>query len=261
MRHGHSRTIRALGKTLFSLLTGCLLTAASVTADTYPNWQQEVISLVSHNRFAEAGNRMRAACVEENSADVCLILASAHFDGEVRFGIESKQIIEAYRYTKLACDRGSKTGCDAYRAAIDDGELIQLVLFEPGVPNRDAQLKAAIQLGADLTATTLYTATLLQKAINDENTEAVGLLLANGADVNYRVSDEDLTPLMYAVNSGNGEIVQLLLDRGADPSQAMQAPDYLRMGNDRANACDLSRKLGKREMLEMLKCPETGNTR
>lgn len=195
-------------------------------------------------------------CKEKMSGGHCLMLASAHFSGETKLGIRARDIIEAYHYTKLACDHGSEAGCDAYKAAMEKGELVQNVLFEPGIDDRDAQLKEAIQLGADLNATTLFSATLLQQAISEENLEAVRLLLDNGADVNYRVGDDDLTPLMYAINSGNQEMVTLLLDRGADTRQVMKVPEYLNMGKREANACDFAHKLENREMMGLLNCAD-----
>ena len=203
---------------------------------------------------------MKEYCVVEKNGELCLILASAYFEGEAKFGIESREIVEAYRYTKLACDYGSKAGCEAYKAAIEEGELLQNVLFEPGVENREKQLKEAIQLGADLNAKTLFTATLLQKAIGEENEEVVRLLLENGVDVNYRVSEEDPTPLMYAINAGNTKMVGMLLAKGADRSQTMRAPDYLRMGKKEVDACDFAGKLEKPEMLVVLECPGSTTT-
>lgn len=225
-----------------------------MASDAPLGWQANIVSLVSHQRYKEAGEQLKSHCVVDKSGDLCLLMASAYYEGEAKFGIQSREIVEAYKYTKLACEYGSSEGCDAAKAAIEKGELLQNVLFEPGVLNRDAQLKEAIQLGADLNSTTLFTATVLQVAINEEKTEAVKLLVTNGADVNYRVSDEDLTPLMYAVNSGNKEIVTLLLDKGADKSQTMKAPDYLKMDTESVDVCDLANKLENAEMVELLKC-------
>ena len=219
-----------------------------------PQWQTEVISLISHQQYQEAGERLKDYCVEGKSGELCLILASAYFEGEAKFGIESRDIVEAYKYTRLACDYGSEAGCEASSAAIEKGELLQNILYEPGVVNRDAQLKEAIQLGADPNATTLFTTTLLQQAISEEKTEAVVLLLKNGVDVNYRVSEEDPTPLMYAINSGNKELVKLLLENGADASQTMKTADYLKMGKKEVNACDFANKLENWEMLTLLEC-------
>lgn len=231
-----------------------VLPSVSMATGAPPRWQAEVISLVSHQKFKEAGEKLREYCVEKKNSELCLVLASAYFEGEAKFGINSREMIEAYKYTKLSCDYGSEAGCGASRAAIEKGELLQNVLFEPAVENRDAQLKEAIQLGADLNATTLFTTTLLQKAISEENIEVVRLLLENGVDVNYRVSDEDLTPLMYAVNSGSKEMVTLLLESGADSTQIMKVPDYLKMGKNEANACDFASKLENQEMMSLLNC-------
>lgn len=245
---------------LISILALFILPSTLMASATPGGWQTEIISLVSHQRFAEAGEKMKQHCIEYNNGEVCLILASAYFEGERKFGIYSKDIIQAYRFTKLACDYGSQSGCAAYQAAIEKGELVQNVLFEPGVENRDAQLKEAIKMGADLNATTLFTSTLLQKAINEERIEAVKLLLNNGVDVNYRVDDEDPTPLMYAINSGSQEMVTLLLEKGADPAQTMKTAAYLKMGKTEVNACDFALKLEKQKMMALLNCkgPKAG---
>ena len=247
-------------KVLISVLALFVLPTTLMATGTPTGWQEEVISLISHQRYKEAGEKIKEYCVEKRSSELCLILASAYFEGEAKFGINSRDIIEAYKYTKLACDYGSAAGCEAYKSAIEKGELLQYVLFEPGVENRDAQLKEAIQLGADLNATTLFSRTLLQDAISKENIEAVRLLLENGVDVNYRVSDEDLTPLMYAINSGNKEVVTLLLKSGADTTQTMKVPDYLKMGKKEVNACDFANKLENREMMTLLKCTDATTT-
>jgi len=241
-------------KLLVTILTLFILPTTSMATGAPPLWQSEVISLISHQRFKEAGDKIKEYCVEKKVSELCLTLASAYFDGEPKFGIDSRDIIKAYKFTKLACDYGSEAGCEAYNAAIEKGELLQYVLFEPGVENRGAQLKAAIKLGADLNTTTLFSRTLLQTAISEEKIEVVRLLLENDVDVNYRVSDEDLTPLMYAVNAGNKEIVTLLLENGADSTQTMDVPDYLKMGKKQANACDLAHKLENQEMMTLLGC-------
>jgi hypothetical protein len=239
---------------LIALTVMFALPAVSMASGAPPLWQSEIISLVSHRQFKQAGEKMKHYCVEKRNGELCLVLASAFFEGEAKFGIESRDVVEACRYTKMACDYGSDSGCAAYAAAIEKGELVQYVLYEPGVVNRDAQLKQAIELGADLNATPMFSRTLLQEAVSEEKAEAVRLLLDNGVDVNYRVGDEDLTPLMYAVNSGNEELAVLLLERGADPGQKMRAPDYLQMGGNEADACDLARKLENARMQDLLGC-------
>jgi hypothetical protein len=256
MQRGYHLKNHALKKAGILFLASFMLATASAATGTPGSWQAEIISLVSHQRFKEAGEKLKDFCVEKRNAQLCLVLASAHFEGEPRFGIDSRQIIESYKYTKLACDYGSEEGCQAAKAAIEKGEILQSVLFEPGIENRGAQLKEAIKLGADLNATTLFTATLLQQAISEEKIEAVRLLLDNGVDVNYKVSDEDLTPLMYAVNSGSKEMVTLLLERGADATQTMKVPNYLKMGKKEANACDFASELEKQEMMALLNCPD-----
>lgn len=243
-------------RVLVSILALFVLPTVSMAIGAPQGWQSEVISLISHLQYEAAGKKIKDYCVEMRSGELCLILASAYFEGEAKFGINSREIVEAYKYTRLACDYGSEAGCEASKAAIEKGELIQNVLFEPGVDTRDAQLKEAIQLGADLNTATLFTTTLLQQTISEENIEAVRLLLDNGVDVNYRVSDEDPTPLMYAINSGNKQMVALLLENGADAKQTMKVADYLKMGKEEVNACDFANKLENREMLTLLECPD-----
>lgn len=245
----------ALNKVLVFIFATFALSSTAMAVGAPPKWQTEIISLISHQQFKEAGEKLKQYCVDEKNGELCLVLASAYFEGEAKFGINSREIIEAYKYTKLACEHGVDEGCQASKAAIDKGELIQNVLFEPGVVNRDAQLKQALQLGADLNTTTLFTTTLLQQAISEENIEVIKLLLGNGVDVNYRVTDEDLTPLMYAINTGNNEVVSLLLKNGADPAQQMKVANYLKMGKKEANACDFALKLENKEMITLLKCP------
>ncbi|WP_316367749.1 ankyrin repeat domain-containing protein [Candidatus Thiodiazotropha sp. CDECU1] len=231
-----------------------LLPSLAMAAGAPFGWQREVTSLVSQLQYEEAGEKLKGYCIEEKSGELCLVLASAYFEGEVKFGIQSKDIVEAYKYTKLACDFGSVEGCEAYKGAVEKGELLQLVLYEPGVKDRDKQLKKAIQLGLDPNVTTMFSRTLLQEAVSEEKIEAVRLLLENGVDVNYRVSEEDLTPLMYAINTGSNMMVKLLLEYGADPEQTMKAADYLKMGKQEVDACDFANKLENREMLALLKC-------
>ncbi|MCG8015151.1 MAG: ankyrin repeat domain-containing protein [Candidatus Thiodiazotropha sp. 'RUGA'] len=240
---------------IFLLLLALLVLPPLALAEGTPfGWQREVTALVSQLQYKEAGEKLKSYCVDEKSGELCLVMASAYFEGEVKFGIDTKDIVEAYKYTKLACDYGSESGCEAYKGAVDKGELLQLVLYEPGVVDRDGQLKKAIQQGLDLNVTTMFSRTLLQEAVSEEKREAVKLLLDNGVDVNYRVSDEDLTPLMYAINTGNQDLVKQLLEYGADVKQTMVAPDYLKMDKQVVDACDFASKLENREMSVLLKC-------
>ena len=192
-----------MNKVLVSTLVLFVLHTAALAEEAPGNWRAEVISLISHQQFKEAGEKIKEQCIKKGNGALCLTMASAYYNGEAQLGIESRDFVEAAKYARLSCDLGTQDGCIAYRAAIE-GELLQDVLFEPGITNRDMQLKKAIKLGADLNATTMFTRTVLQAAVSEENIDAVRLLLDNGVDVNYRVSDEDLTPLMYAVNTGNG---------------------------------------------------------
>lgn len=244
-------TMKKLSALVFGLFV--LPVAASVASEP-GDWRGEIVSLVQHQQFEEAGQKIRGYCIDQKNGELCLVLASAHYQGEAKFGIQTRNIVEAYKYSKLACEYGSEEGCTAAKAAIEKGELLQNVLFEPGIEGREEQLKEAIKLGADLNTTTVFTTTLLQQAISEEKLDVVKLLLDNGVDVNYRVEDEDLTSLMYAINTGNSELVQLLLENGADVTQMMKVPDYLKLGKAEANACDFAAKLKKQEIMQLLKC-------
>ena len=242
-------------KVVIAILALFVLPIESMATEAPGGWRAEVISLISHQQFKEAGEKIKEQCINKGNGSLCLTMASAYYNGEAQLGIESRDFVEAAKYAALGCDLGTQDGCIAYQAAID-GELLQDVLFEPGIENRDEQLKKAIKLGADLNATPMFTRTVLQEAISEEKIEAVRLLLDNGVDVNYRVSDEDLTPLMYAVNSGNTEMVALLLENGADTARTMKVADYLKMDKEEANACDLAAKLENRDMMTLLECPD-----
>lgn len=241
-------------KLIISFLVLFTLISTLQAASTPPGWYGDVMSLVSKHQFKEAGEMVKNYCVEKKSGELCLIMASAYLGGDATLGIKTANIIDAFKYTKLACDYGSEEGCKAYKGAVDKGELLQYVLFEPDVTDRDAKLKEAIHLGMDLNVTTMFTRTLLQKAISDEKFEAVKLLISNGVDVNYRVNDDDLTPLMYAINTGNKEMVTLLLKNGADPTQKMKVPEYLKMEKKEANACDFAKTIENQAMITLLKC-------
>ncbi|MET0074062.1 MAG: ankyrin repeat domain-containing protein [Candidatus Thiodiazotropha lotti] len=254
MQQDYSSNGKNIKQMILPLLGLLVLPLLAIAEGTPFGWQREVTALVSQLQYKEAGEKLKSYCVDEKSGELCLVLASAYFEGEIKFGIETKDIVEAYKYTKLACDYGSESGCEAYKGAVEKGELLQLVLYEPGIVDRGAQLKKAIQQGLDLNVTTMFSRTLLQEAVSEEKGEAVKLLLENGVDVNYRVSEEDLTPLMYAINTGNQELVKQLLEYGADVKQTMIAPDYLKMEKDVVDACDFANKLEKREMSVLLKC-------
>ena len=111
-------------KVLISVLALFVLPTASMASGVPQGWQDEVISLISHQQFKEAGEKIKEYCVEKKSGELCLIMASAYFEGEAKFGINSPNIIEAYKYTRLACEHGSQAGCEAYKAAIEKSKVL-----------------------------------------------------------------------------------------------------------------------------------------
>ncbi|MGD2110194.1 MAG: ankyrin repeat domain-containing protein, partial [Phycisphaerae bacterium] len=76
-------------------------------------------------------------------------------------------------------------------------------------------VKAAIDAGADVNATTEYGATPLFFAADRGNVEVVGLLLDRGAEVNATDSFYGATPLAWASMSGHAQVVRVLLKAGA----------------------------------------------
>ncbi|MET0092327.1 MAG: hypothetical protein ABW120_02245, partial [Sedimenticola sp.] len=69
-------------KVLVSILALSILPAISMATGVPPKWQSEVISLVSHQKYKEAGEKIKEYCVEKRVGELCLTLASAYFEGE-----------------------------------------------------------------------------------------------------------------------------------------------------------------------------------
>jgi ankyrin repeat protein len=93
---------------------------------------------------------------------------------------------------------------------------LQLKLVEAAKDGDLAKMREALQEGANPQGSVydfyppLHTAALAGK------TDAVRLLLDNGADVNH-VADFQMTPLLAATTEPHIAIVKLLLERGANP--------------------------------------------
>jgi len=97
-------------------------------------------------------------------------------------------------------------------------------LYDPIQTSDVAQVRAALQNGADANAT--YNGeTMLTRAIREKNAEIIKLLLAApGIDVNKRGTYQDdfgfwtRTPLILAASLGNADVVSTLLKMGAAPN-------------------------------------------
>lgn len=89
------------------------------------------------------------------------------------------------------------------------------LLLAVASPHKDLTVfKLLIERGADVTANDMHRSALARVA-QEGNAEAVRLLLARGADVNYKNVTGD-TPLMMACVSGHSEVARALLNGGAE---------------------------------------------
>ena len=68
-------------------------------------------------------------------------------------------------------------------------------------------------------------ATALHHAAFNGNTKICEFLLDHAAEIDIRIPDTDVTPLMWACTAGHFSVVKLLIERGADPCQ-VEAQDY-----------------------------------
>ena len=79
-----------------------------------------------------------------------------------------------------------------------------------------AFLEAALEAGADPNTLVHEESTLLFESMSDEYIEQIRILIAHGADVNFR-SKFGYTPLLNAVIGSEHKTALALLDAGADP--------------------------------------------
>jgi uncharacterized protein len=100
-----------------------------------------------------------------------------------------------------------------------------------GNANVIAPLVAA---GAQVGAATATGATALMQAAHSGSTDAVRILLENGADPNVKETANGQTALMFAAAADRLEVVKLLLARGADLNVTSRVEDFaaLTMTND-----------------------------
>jgi len=84
-------------------------------------------------------------------------------------------------------------------------------------PKADIELvKTLIDKGANINAISDRGATALMAAAKIGHNDIVEILVSNGADINARNFDHNITPLIWAASGGHSYIVKFLLRNGAD---------------------------------------------
>ncbi|KAJ4172665.1 hypothetical protein NW754_002868 [Fusarium falciforme] len=114
-------------------------------------------------------------------------------------------------------------------------------------------MRVLIAEGCNINAATPNGWTLLLSFVERGQEAVVTLLLNNGADINPRAKQSNITlrePLAIAAEQGNQTMVRLLLDRGADPNAEVQGGQEIRM--DRTVPLVNAAKNGHIEIVEML---------
>lgn len=108
-----------------------------------------------------------------------------------------------------------------------------------------AMMQLILDNGGTATGPDDYPGWILASAAYAGNVDAIGVLIAAGADPNALVPDErgDFPTLIYAVNGGSLEAVQALVEAGADP--------YLE-GSDGTSARDAAKGFGREEIADYL---------
>ncbi len=89
-------------------------------------------------------------------------------------------------------------------------------------------VREALDLGADVNATTADGATALMWAVHSDQQELVELLLATGADVGI-TNRYGVGPASLAAENGNGQMLERLLEAGVDANQALPGGETLLM--------------------------------
>ena len=109
--------------------------------------------------------------------------------------------------------------------------------------------------------------TPLALAINGDKLEAVKLLLAQGANPNFELSDRDMgmgkiTPFFLALKHGNVDIIRIMLDMGADVNKKYSQTQFtalhllLMEGNSTEAVIDLLLQHGADVKAKMVFTPE-----
>ena len=125
----------------------------------------------------------------------------------------------------------------SYSAQAENPELIEAVKFS----DTDA-VQLLLQNGADPDSRQTDGATALHWATYQENADMVKALIAAGANVNA-VNRLNASPLYLAAKAGNAELIKLLLDAGADANQELTLGETAIMTAARAGTAEGVRHL------------------
>src|SRR5918994_3167506 len=87
---------------------------------------------------------------------------------------------------------------------------------------------------ASVTAATATGATALMQAAHSGSTDAVRILIENGADPNVKETANGQTAVMFAAAANRVDVINLLVARGADLDATSRVEDFakLTMDND-----------------------------
>ena len=94
-------------------------------------------------------------------------------------------------------------------------EMMNKMLFEAVVKNKEKEVKALIELGADVNSKEIGGTTPLNLASNENYIEIAKLLIERGADVDAK-DNSGWTPLHNATYNNHIETAKLLIEKGAD---------------------------------------------
>src|SRR5215204_4078103 len=116
-------------------------------------------------------------------------------------------------------------------AAQDAKQALNEQLYEAARKGDVAEVKAALDRGADVNAKFRYGATALFKAAERGHTEVVKLLIERGADVTVKDTFYGATAISWALQKGHTGVVRAILAKSAE-----DAGDVLLTGARSGNA-------------------------
>jgi ankyrin repeat protein len=103
-----------------------------------------------------------------------------------------------------------------HAAAQDPKQALNDQLYEAARKGDVAEVKAALDRGADVNAKFRYGATALFKAAERGHTEVVNLLIERGADVNVKDTFYGATAMTWALNKKHTGVIRAILAKSAE---------------------------------------------